>query len=76
MKIEDVINIGTAETIDTLGVISNHTHTTMLLSKLQNDTLLHKVGILILINQHILEPLGIFLSNVIMLFEESPNKYK
>ena len=72
LKIKNVINICAPKTINTLCVISYRTHMMMLLRQLQNNTLLHVVCILILINQHILKSLRILDSNIIMLLKEAP----
>ena len=48
-KIQDIINVGSTERIDTLGIITYHTHKLVFLRKLEYDAVLCKIRILILI---------------------------
>ena len=66
LKIEDVVDIGPTEGIDTLRIVTHNAHTLSLFCQLIDDSLLGKVCILILINKYELELLNIFLSNVLM----------
>ena len=68
--VENIIDIGTTETIDTLRVITHGTNTLLLLTELHDDRHLNVVGILILIHQDIIEAGGIFVANILMLPEE------
>ena len=70
LKVENIINIGTTETIDTLRVITHGTNTQLLLTELHDDRHLNVVGILILIHQDIIEAGGIFVANILMFPEE------
>ena len=54
-KIENIVNIGTTEGVDTLCIIPHHTDMLMVLGKLQHDAVLCKIGILILIHQNVTE---------------------
>ena len=54
-EVEDVVNIGPAEGIDALCIIPHHTYVLVILSQLQHNAVLCKVGILILIDQNIAE---------------------
>ena len=68
--VENIIDIGTTETIDTLRVITHGTNTLLLLTELHDDRHLNVVGILILIHQDIIEAGGIFVANILMFSEE------
>ena len=68
--VENIIDIGTTETIDTLRVITHGTNTLLLLTELHDDRHLNVIGILILIHQDIIEAGGIFVANILMLPEE------
>ena len=68
--VENIIDICTTETIDTLRVITHGTNTLLLLTELHDDRHLNVVGILILIHQDIIEAGGIFVANILMLPEE------
>ena len=70
LKVQDVVNVGTAKRIDALCIIAYHTDTTVLLGKLQHDFLLRIVSILILVNKHIAETLNILLADVLMLMKQ------
>ena len=68
--VENIIDIGTTETIDTLRVITHGTNTLLLLTELHDDRHLNVIGILILIHQDIIEAGGIFVANILMFPEE------
>ena len=68
--VENIIDIGTTETIDTLRVITHGTNTLLLLTELHDDRHLNVIGILILIHQDIIEAGSIFVANILMLPEE------
>ena len=70
LEIEDVIDIGTTETVDALCIVSHHTDTSVLAGQLQDNLLLSVVRILILIDQHIAETLHIFLTDVLMVLKQ------
>ena len=70
LEIEDVIDIGTTETVDALCIVSHHTDTSVLAGQLQDDLLLGVVRILILIDQHIAETLHIFLADILMVLKQ------
>ena len=71
LKVEDVINIGTSESVDTLGVITNDTYMTMLRSQLPDDLLLCIVSVLILIHEQELEFIGILLLDIRIIIEQT-----
>ena len=54
-KVENIVNIGTTEGVDTLCIIPHHTDMLMVLGKLQHNAVLCKIGILILIYQNVTE---------------------
>ena len=68
--VENIIDIGTTETIDTLRVITHGTNTLLLLTELHDDRHLNVIGILILIHQDIIEAGGIFVANILMFPEK------
>ena len=68
--VENIIDIGTTETIDTLRVITHGTNTLLLLTELHDDRHLNVIGILILIHQDIIEAGSIFVANILMFPEE------
>ncbi len=70
LKVQDVVDVGTTETIDTLRVIAHGTHTLLLLAELHHDRHLHVVGILVLIHQDIVETLGILAAYLLILLEK------
>ena len=74
--VENIIDIGTTETIDTLRVITHGTNTLLLLTELHDDRHLNVIGILILIHQNIIEAGGIFVANILMLPEELIGKHQ
>ena len=59
-ELQDIIDIGSAERVNTLSIISHHTNTAMLLAKFLNDQMLGKVRILILVDQYKLKEATIF----------------
>ena len=73
LEIENVIDIGTTERVDTLGIITHDTHFLALFRQLINNSLLGIVGVLILINQYELELLDIFLSDILVVLEQHPS---
>ena len=54
-KVENIVNIGTTEGVNTLCIIPHHTDMLMVLGKLQHNAVLCKIGILILIYQNVTE---------------------
>jgi len=51
-EFEDVVNIGTPERIDALGIIAHHTYPVVFLGQLLDDEVLGKVGVLVFIDQN------------------------
>ena len=72
LEVQDIIDIGTSEGIDALGIIAHHTHHLALLRQLIHYRLLGKVRILILIYQHKMEFINVFLTDVLMILEQHP----
>ena len=68
--IQDIVNIGTTEAVDTLRIITHSTYPKFLLAQLHHDRHLHMVGVLILIYQDIIEAGCIFLSDFFMFSEQ------
>lgn len=62
LELQDIIDIGSSERIDTLRIIPNHTDTPMHFAQTLNDQMLCKVRILILVHQHKLEKAPVFLN--------------
>ena len=76
LESEDIVNIGTTETIDALRVITHGAHTVLLLTELHHDFHLHVVGILVLIDENKVEAVGVFLSNLLMVTEQLERKHQ
>ena len=68
--VENIIDIGTTKTVDTLRIIPHGTNTQLLLTELHDNRHLNVVGILILIHQNIIEAGGIFVANILMFPEK------
>ena len=75
-EIQDIINISTTETIDTLRIITHRTDTLLFLTKLHHDIHLNLIGILILIHKNEIEAVSIFSSNILMITEQLEGKGK
>ena len=69
LEVEDIINISTSESVDTLGIITHDTNMLMLRSQLPYNLLLGIVRVLILINKQ--EPVlcGILLLDIRIIME-------
>ena len=72
LKVQDIIDIGTSERIDALGIIAHHAHFLTFLRQLIHNRLLRIVRILILIHQHEMELLNVFLPDILMILEQEP----
>ncbi len=59
-KLEDVAHGGASEAVDGLVVIAHHAEVVMLRDDEADDLKLHHVGILILVDHHVLKPLAVF----------------
>ena len=70
LELQDIIDIGSSERINTLRIIPNHTDTPMHFAQTLHDQMLCKVRILILVHQHKLEKAPVFLQYVRMIAEE------
>ena len=53
LKVENIVDVGPAKAIDTLRIIAHDADSPMPFSEQRHDTLLHMVGVLIFIHQHI-----------------------
>ena len=74
LKTENIVDIGATKTIDALGVVAHGTNPLLLLAQLHHDAHLGVVGVLILVNQEEVEPVGVFLPDVLMLLKELEGK--
>ena len=72
LEIQDVVNVCPTEGVDTLSIITHDTHLLALFSQLIDNSLLCKVRILILIDEHELELLNIFLADILMILKQYP----
>ena len=54
-KVEDIINIRAAETVDTLVIVAHHADVAVAARQQRSQAVLEMVGILILVDQHIAE---------------------
>ena len=75
-EIQDIINISTTETIDTLRIITHRTDTLLFLTKLHHDIHLNLIGILILIHKNEIKAVSIFPSDILMITEQLEGKGK
>ena len=69
-ELQDVINIGTTESIDALGIIAHHTDTRLWAGQEADDLVLHVVRILILIHENMRVPLQIAFAHLGMVIEQ------
>ena len=69
LKLQDIVDIGTAKRIDTLCIVAHHTKVAMSVTELLHNQMLCKVGILILVHQHIAEIVLIFFQHFGMISE-------
>ena len=74
--IQNIVDIGTTETVDTLRIITHSTYPQLLLAQLHHDRHLHMVGVLILIYQDIIEAGCIFLSDFFMFSEQLMSQHQ
>ena len=70
LEIQNIVNISPSETIDALGIVTHHTDSSMFMCQQQDNLLLGIVGVLILIDQYILETLDIFLPDILMVTQQ------
>ena len=71
LKVENVINIGSTESVDTLCIITHDTYMTMLRSQLPNYLLLCIVSVLILIHEQELVLCGILFLYLWIIIEQA-----
>ena len=76
LEVEDIVDVGATETVDALRVIAHGTHAQLLPAQLHHDRHLHMVGILILIHQDKVKPLGILASHLLMVSEKLEGKHQ
>ena len=72
LEVKDIVNVGTAEAVDTLRVIAHHAHLSVIACKEPHNLVLGIVGVLILVHQHIAEARGIAFRNIGIVIEELP----
>ena len=70
LEVEYVVDVGSPEGIDALGIVAHHADVLVLFSQLEDNQLLNGVGVLILIHQDELKPLGIFLADIFVFTEK------
>ena len=70
LELKDIVDIGSAERIDTLCVVAHHTQVTAPFAQTFHNQMLGEVGILILVHQYILEIIAIFFQHVRMIPEQ------
>ena len=76
LEIQDIVYVRTPETIDALGIVAHHTDSSMLMRQQQDNLLLGIVGVLILIDQHILEAFDILIADVLMVTQQHKGLYQ
>ena len=69
-EVKDIVDVGAAEAVDALGIVAHHADALALAGEQPDDALLGEVRVLILVDEHILELLDVFLADVLMLVEE------
>ena len=69
-EVEDIVDVGAAEAVDALGIVAHHADALVLAGEQPDDALLGEVGVLILVDEHILEFPDVFLADVLVLVEE------
>ena len=72
LEVQDIVDVRTTERINTLCIIAHHTHLLTFFRQLIDDGLLGKVRVLILIHQHKMELLYIFLADILVILEQYP----
>ena len=70
LKTEDVLDLRTAPTIDRLVVVAHDAQIAVRANQLGDDAKLQLVGVLVLIDLHVFEPLLLALEDVGALLEE------
>ena len=76
LEVEYIVDIGSAECVDALGVVAHHTDTSMFMRKQSDNTLLGIVSVLILVDKNISKPLGILAAHFGMVSEENVGEQK
>ena len=69
-KVENVLNVGSAEGVDALGVVSHHTDVTPDRRQLFGNQVLGYIGILKLVYQHVVKALLVLVKHVEVLTEQ------
>ena len=69
-EVQDIVDVGSAETVDALGIVADDTDTLALTCQLQDNLLLRVVRVLILIDQYEAELLDILPAHVLVLLEK------
>ena len=72
LEVQDIVDIGPSERIDTLRIIAYYTHLLALFRQLVNDGLLRKVRILILIYEYKMKLIHILLPYLLMVLKQNP----
>ena len=70
LEVQYIIDVSPSEAVDALCVVAHHAYPSVLLGQLQHDGLLSEVRVLILVHQHIAEPVDIFLADVLMVAQQ------
>ena len=70
LEVQDVVDVGTTETVDALGVVAHHADTLTLLGQLHDNGLLGVVRVLVLIHQHVGKAVHILPAHLLMFAEQ------
>ena len=70
LEVQDVVDVGSAESIDALCVVANDADALLFAGELQHDALLCVVGVLILVDEYIGEVLCILHPDIFLVAEE------
>ena len=72
LECQDIINVGSAEAVDALCIISHHTHAIVTADKHAHNLVLGVIGVLVFVYQQVAETGGIFLGHLRMLRKKHP----
>ena len=72
-KVQDIVNVGSSETVNALGIIANDTNTLSLVGKELNYLMLSEIGVLILIDENKMETLLPMSCNLRIMLEDKPS---
>ena len=72
LELQDVVDVGTAEAVDALRIVAHHADTLVAVGEQPYNLVLGVVGVLVLIYQHVLETVLVFLCHLGVLLKKEP----